>query len=104
MDIKGDKAQLDLYEQYWTGYSSPIDLATFALHDEREAADNEIATLEEKVQEKDLDTAEWSKYHKALHSAQMRSIVCRAIAKDMALTTVSQRLVDETEPPSEIKE
>jgi hypothetical protein len=102
MYFKDGKLVLDLYEQQWSGYPSPIDLETFDMA-ECEATDTRMAELKT-VDVGRLSVNGWSKYHKELHQVEVRSQICRAIGKELALTTLSQRLLDPNEPPSEIRE
>lgn len=88
MERRGKFAYLTPYEQRSTGYSSPIDLDSFDLHGEREAADAELDQLEQEQAAVDDDAFQTEHFKTAYESTLARSRLTREIGKSMARDTL----------------
>jgi hypothetical protein len=90
MEHQGKKIYLDIEEQKSTGYSSPVDLETFPLHEEREATDAERDRLEAMTgaDDDEITHAERAILPKQLASTARKSEILREMSKLAAMDSM----------------
>jgi hypothetical protein len=88
MERRGKFVYLTPYEQRSTGYSSPIDLDTFDLHAEREAADAELDRLEQEQAAVDDDAFQTEHFKSVYEAPLARSVLTHEIGKSVARDTL----------------
>lgn len=85
MEIRGDNCFLTPLEQRESGYSSPIDMNSFELDGERFSADAMLDRVAEMRAADDITEGSIIALQKR---AQARSIIARAIGKELATRTL----------------
>lgn len=99
MDIQGNRAYLTIPEQKDSGYSSPIDIESFDIHEERLATDTEVDRLTD-LSNRDpheLSSDERAAVPQQLARALTKSGIIRNIAKESARRTGTASLIQGAE-------